>query len=261
MPIPSDQLRRDQRQRVVCRPCDEERLAKPPHACGEARGARPGDGPAEARDEQRSGERRADRQAECKRRQRDTGMDRREVLAELQEQRHHQQRPDHPGEEHDDHGEPSGVGAVLEDARLDQRIAPAPALAASPSGEQPERRCAGGDHQIRPRRPTGLAPLDQRVDQQAHPERGQAGADQVQVRAAGSPRLGHHTRGADRGDQPSGRLMKKISRQPLPNASAAISAPPRIGPRTADRPITGPNTVNARDSSSGANTSRMIPSP
>ena len=39
--------------------------------------------------------------------------------------------------------------------------------------------------------------------------------------------------------------MKKISRQPMPNASAAISAPPRIGPSTADRPITGPNTANA----------------
>ena len=60
---------------------------------------------------------------------------------------------------------------------------------------------------------------------------------------------------------PSGRLTKKISRQPLPNALAAISAPPRIGPSTADPPITGPNTVNAFPSSLGSNTSCMIPRP
>ena len=45
--------------------------------------------------------------------------------------------------------------------------------------------------------------------------------------------------------------MKKISRQPLPNALAAISAPPRIGPSTAEAPITGPNTANALPCSEG----------
>ena len=61
--------------------------------------------------------------------------------------------------------------------------------------------------------------------------------------------------------RPSGRLTKKIRRQPLPNALAAISAPPTIGPSTADRPITGPNTVNAFCRSAPTNASRTIPSP
>ena len=39
------------------------------------------------------------------------------------------------------------------------------------SDQQREGGDAGGDHQIRPRRPAGLAALDQRVDQQAHAER------------------------------------------------------------------------------------------
>jgi hypothetical protein len=61
--------------------------------------------------------------------------------------------------------------------------------------------------------------------------------------------------------RPSGRLTKKISRQPLPNALASTSAPPMMGPSIADNPITGPNTANALPCSSVPKTSLMIPRP
>ena len=60
---------------------------------------------------------------------------------------------------------------------------------------------------------------------------------------------------------PSGRLTKKTSLQPLPSRLASTSAPPTIGPSTADSPITGPKIANAVPCSEGANASRMIPNP
>ena len=59
----------------------------------------------------------------------------------------------------------------------------------------------------------------------------------------------------------SGRLTRKISRQPVSNRSASTSTPPITGPSTALSPITGPNSANALPTSSGPKAERMIPKP
>jgi hypothetical protein len=61
--------------------------------------------------------------------------------------------------------------------------------------------------------------------------------------------------------RPSGRLIRKIMRQPVPKKSASISHPARIGPPTEDRPMTGPNRPNAAPISFGGNISLIMPSP
>lgn len=60
---------------------------------------------------------------------------------------------------------------------------------------------------------------------------------------------------------PTGRLMRKTIRQPVPSRSAPASQPPRIGPAIAAIPITGPNAANAAPSWLGGKTCLMIPSP
>ena len=60
---------------------------------------------------------------------------------------------------------------------------------------------------------------------------------------------------------PSGTLMRKIIRQPVPSRSAVTSQPARIGPAIAARPITGPNAANAPPISFGGKTVLMTPRP
>ena len=50
---------------------------------------------------------------------------------------------------------------------------------------------------------------------------------------------------------PTGTLIRKIIRQPLPNRSASMRKPARIGPSTAASPMIGPNGMNAFCRSSG----------
>src|ERR1039458_7077244 len=77
-------------------------------------------------------------------------------------------------------GEAGGVGAVAEDAGLDQGVAAVAAYAPAPGHHQSECCDAAGDHEIRPGWPAGFAPLDQRVDEQAHPHGGECGAGEVE---------------------------------------------------------------------------------
>ena len=58
---------------------------------------------------------------------------------------------------------------------------------------------------------------------------------------------------------PTGTLIRKIERQPVPNRSRSISTPATIGPSTADRPETGPSTAHALLISSGGKRSRIRP--
>ena len=60
---------------------------------------------------------------------------------------------------------------------------------------------------------------------------------------------------------PSGRLTKNTSRQPVPSRFASIRAPPRIGPSIAEMPITGPNTEKAVPCWSSPKTLQTIPRP
>ncbi len=64
---------------------------------------------------------------------------------------------------------------------------------------------------------------------------------------------------AIRTNAPIGTLIRKIMRQPLPNRSASISRPATIGPRTADRPETGPRIAHALPISFGGKMSRIRP--
>ena len=50
---------------------------------------------------------------------------------------------------------------------------------------------------------------------------------------------------------PTGRLIKKMLRQPIPNASLLTSQPPNTGPMTADRPETPPTTPSIAARSRG----------
>ena len=60
---------------------------------------------------------------------------------------------------------------------------------------------------------------------------------------------------------PSGRLIRKIIRQPVPNRFASTRKPPTIGPSTAPMPITGPNAASGLAMSAGGNASRIRPKP
>ena len=50
-------------------------------------------------------------------------------------------------------------------------------------------------------------------------------------------------------------------RQPVPNQSASMSAPARIGPQTADSPSTGPNAPKAAASSDAGKIILITPKP
>lgn len=56
-------------------------------------------------------------------------------------------------------------------------------------------------------------------------------------------------------------MIQKIDRQPEPSRSASSRKPARIGPSTADRPITGPNGMNAFCRSASVNADFTIASP
>ena len=60
---------------------------------------------------------------------------------------------------------------------------------------------------------------------------------------------------------PSGTLMRKIMRQPVPSRSAETSQPARIGPAMAARPMIGPKAAKAPPISLGGKTVLIMPSP
>jgi hypothetical protein len=55
------------------------------------------------------------------------------------------------------------------------------ALAPAPERQDDKRGGTAGDHQVGPRRPAGIAALDQRVDKQSHRQSGDRGAEEVEV--------------------------------------------------------------------------------
>ena len=98
------------------------------------------------------------------------GVQRREALAELGEQRHAQEQTAEGTEERHEHHHAAEVAAVGQQAGLDQRVTAATAL---PDHEGHQQRHTDAEQDEGPRRPpVGLA-LDQRVD-----DRGQGGTDQ-----------------------------------------------------------------------------------
>ena len=185
------------------------------------------------------------------------------MLAQLEVQGQHQQGSDHPGEEHDHAGQPGAVGPVGEDAGLDERcrgprrLRPAAPHDQQPGGYHAGRRSSGTSRAASP--PPGPGSAGRR----AGPSRPRTSTVPTRPSWARRPRRAgfwHDPRGADRrGDRPSGRLTKKMSRQPVPKASGSTRAPPMIGPSTADSPMTGPKTAKARPCSAGAKTSRDDP--
>ena len=60
---------------------------------------------------------------------------------------------------------------------------------------------------------------------------------------------------------PSGTLMRKIIRQPVPSRSAETSQPARIGPAMAARPMIGPKAAKAPPISLGGKTVLIMPEP
>ena len=158
--------------------------------------------------------------------------------------------------------EPGAVAAVPEDAGLDQG-------AAARAGR------GGGSRPPAARRPA-RSPPSSGTSRPASPPRGPGSAGRPagpsRPRRARCPaRPGAGRRGArDSGmirtapmavATASGRLTTKMSRHPVPNASRLTSAPPMIGPSTADNPMTGPKTAKAVPSSARGKTSRMMPRP
>ena len=244
----------DQLERAGVQPVGEDHLAQPPAPRRRAITAAICSTVApEPRHQHGGGEHGADRRAERERRQREPGVDRREVLAELQEQREHQHRADHPGEEHHDRSRARRCrrgGRRCSPRPADRGRAGARRRLQTTSAANDDR--AARDHQVGPRRPARLAALDQRIDRagpcRAPPARCRPGPAAAAARRRDS---GISATAPIAAIRPSGRLTKKISRQPVPNALAATSAPPMIGPSTADSPITGPNTANADPSSRG----------
>ena len=100
--------------------------------------------------------------------QRQPGVDRREVLAELGEQRDAEQQAAEGAEEGERDEDAARVGAVGQQAGLDQRIALAVAL---PERERAEQHRSGAQQDERPGGPAVGAALDQRVDDRGQRER------------------------------------------------------------------------------------------
>ncbi len=215
-PDSDEQLGCHHRERGRVEAVGKDHVPEPPHADSGEDGGDLKRGATDPRCDHSGTEHRAHCRAGGERRERQAGVDRREVHAELHEQREHEHRAEHPGEEHDDHRDPGPVGATAEDARLDQRVAAAATNAPGPGDERRERERARRDHQIRPRGPAGLATLDQRIDQEAHAEGGESGANQIKPWRRRRPGLGNQSRCAERRDQAERQVDEEDHPPPAP---------------------------------------------
>ena len=162
----------------------------------------------------------ADREPERPRHEGEPGVQRREALADLQEERQHKQDAGHPEEEDEQHQRPRGVAAVAEQARLDQGVlagARAQDLLHREDGEQDD---AARERCERPGGPAGLASLDQRIDQSEHRRADDRRAEQVDTRRRRGAHFGHQESGADRGGDPE----RHVDEEDQPPAAEPVHA-------------------------------------
>ena len=169
----------------------------------------------------------ADRRAERPRDQRQAGVDGAEALAELQVEAEGQHQPDHPGEEHERGREARRERALAEQAHGHQRRDPLALAAALERDEGGERERAGGDRDEGPGGPARFAAFDQRVDEQAHGERDEHGAAEVERRRSLGPGLRQELERAGEGDQAE-RHVDEEDRAPAEAEQVAV------GQRTAE---------------------------
>ena len=155
---------------------------------------------------------------------------------------------DDRSEEDDDEADPGGVRAPGQHTQLDQRRPP----------ERPRRslvdRRTGRSTRPRPAStpkatpaspargpaPAGRPAGTSRPPASSAPDTSSRRPPSEALRPAAAPSRRRSGRRA-----PSGRLMAKTMRQPVPNMSASMSAPATTGPRIVDSPITGPSAPNA----------------
>ncbi|MFN8130067.1 MAG: hypothetical protein U0R70_00810 [Solirubrobacteraceae bacterium] len=116
--------------------------------------------PAEPLGQHRAAEHRADRHPEADRAQAEAGVQRAEPEPELHE-RDREHQADEGAEEQDDDAQAAVERALGEQAHGDQRVAPCALPPQLVPGEEPQGAEARRHHRERPRRPVGLAPLDQ----------------------------------------------------------------------------------------------------
>ena len=219
---------------------------------------------AEPRGDQGGAEARPEGGAEGERAECEPGPDRREALADPQEQGDGEQHPDHAAEEHEDHRDPGAERAVAEDVRLHDRCAwsrapgrrarrttprssgrsrpaspppcPAPADRSAARRSRRAARCRRGRWRARappatrgrPGRPDGGDQADRQVDGEDQPP---AGAEEV--------RLGRvRRRGSDR-SPPQARSRARRCRRRTPALPGRTPSGGCRAPRRGDR-VTAP---------------------